>query len=61
MEENLTGPLYLTLLEEAIVPRIIEIVEASEEDFDPWFQQDVAPADFSLVVRNYLNAEFPGR
>nr|XP_018913457.1 PREDICTED: uncharacterized protein LOC109041542 [Bemisia tabaci] len=61
MEENLTGPLYLTLLEEAIVPRIVEIVEASDQDFDPWFQQDGAPAHFSLAVRNYLNAEFPGR
>ena len=61
LDQNLDGPLYLTLLEDAIVPKIVEIIESGNEDFDPWFQQDGAPPHFALAVRNFLNAEFPGR
>lgn len=61
LEENLTGPLYLTLLEDAVLPKIVEIVEESDEDYDPWFQQDGAPPHFAIAVRNYLDAQFPGR
>lgn len=35
IEGNLTGPLYLQLLEDAIVPKIVEIIENSVEDYDP--------------------------
>lgn len=49
------------MLEEAVVPKLVEIIEDSGYDFDPWFQQDGAPPHFSLQVRNYLNQEFPHR
>lgn len=58
---NLDGPQYLTMLEDAVVPKMIEIIENSPEDFNPWFQQDGAPPHFALPVRAYLDAEFPGR
>lgn len=59
IDGNLTGPLYLQMLEEAIVPKIIEAIEDSADDFDPWFQQDGAPPHFSLQVRAFLDEQFP--
>lgn len=56
LEENLTGELYLNLLENAIVPRISEI--AISHDFDPIFQQDGAPPHYARRVRDFLDAEF---
>ena len=58
---NLDGPTYLQLLEEAVIPRIVEIIEDDDEDFDPIFQQDGAPPHYALAVRAYLDVEFPGR
>ncbi|CAH0381470.1 unnamed protein product [Bemisia tabaci] len=51
------------MLEDAVVPKMIEIIENSAEDFNPQdggFQQDGAPPHFALPVRAYLDAEFPG-
>lgn len=61
IDGNLTGEVYLDLIENAVVPRIVEIIEAADEEFDPIFQQDGAPPHYAVAVREYLNAEFPGR
>ena len=60
---NLTGDMYLDLLENAIDPALTNIIENdpaySEQELI--FQQDGAPPHYSLNVRNYLNHVFPGR
>lgn len=61
IEGNLTGRLYLQLLEEAITPAIIAAIENDAIDYDPIFQQDGAPPHFHGPVREYLDEEFPGR
>uniref|UniRef100_A0A8D9AAQ2 Histone-lysine N-methyltransferase SETMAR n=1 Tax=Cacopsylla melanoneura TaxID=428564 RepID=A0A8D9AAQ2_9HEMI len=58
IEENLTGNLYLELLEQTIIPNIIEIVGNNAEEFDPIFQQDGAPPHFARQVRDFLNIQF---
>ena len=69
IEENLTGVLYLNLLEEEIDPLITISVENQidaagnrilQEDL-VHFQQDGAPPHFFLPVRQWLNDRFPGR
>lgn len=59
IEDNLNGPLYLQLLQDAVVPRIVEIIEESGEDLDPIFQQDGAPPHYAVQVRTFLDQEFP--
>ncbi|CAH0391520.1 unnamed protein product [Bemisia tabaci] len=61
IDGNLTGELYLQLLEDAVVPKMVEVLEELDAEFEPWFQQDGAPAHYALVVRNFLNNEFPQR
>lgn len=60
IEGNLDGPTYLRLLQDSVVPRINELVEANEELY-PVFQQDGAPPHFALAVRQYLDRTFPER
>lgn len=64
LDETLTGQLYLDLLEDLIHPLIIDIVENNEDEFgnvDITFQQDGAPPHYSVIVRNFLNTNYPGR
>lgn len=60
---NLTGDMYLDLLENAIDPALTNIIEEDRayNEQELIFQQDGAPPHFSLNVRNYLNDRFPGR
>ena len=68
LEENLTGQLYLNLLENAIYPSIVQslenqvdengAMELSENNLH--FQQDGAPPHYALAVREWLNEQFPG-
>lgn len=66
-EENLTGELYLQMLEDTINPLIIRMVENCVDDdgnreFDEnkiVFQQDGCPAHFDRRVRALLDQNFP--
>lgn len=49
----MTGPKYLTLLEEFAGAHV------TEHGF--YFQQDGAPAHYALIVRNWLNTNLPNR
>lgn len=61
-EQNLTGQLYLEMLEQQIVPRMREIAAESNLPFNQaFFQQDGAPPHYSLIARNFLSLVFPGR
>lgn len=63
IDGNLTGELYLNMLENLIHPLIVEIAEnnPNEFDMDITFQQDGAPPHFSRQVRNYLDATYTRR
>lgn len=60
---NLTGDMYLDLLENAIDPALTHIIEndPAYNEQELIFQQDGAPPHYSQHVRNYLNNTFPGR
>lgn len=69
IEENLTGHLYLELLENVINPLITQSLENQtnedgnvmlEED-NLHFQQDGAPPHYALPVRQWLDETFPGQ
>ncbi|GFX55227.1 uncharacterized protein TNCV_1156841 [Trichonephila clavipes] len=52
----LTGPLYLIFLEQ-VLPKLLDrahVTAATRTSM--WFQQDGAPAHFSISVRNHLDA-----
>ena len=53
--ENLTGDRYLQLLEEDIIPAIIE----RELPVNLYLQQDGAPPHYNVEVRQFLNDQFP--
>ncbi|KAG4067602.1 hypothetical protein HA402_005374 [Bradysia odoriphaga] len=62
IEGNLTGPKYLELLENEIVPAMRQ--SAANQNFrwnEVYFQQDGAPPHYSLVVRQYLHSVFNNR
>lgn len=59
IEGNLTGPKYLKLLQQQIVPEIQRL--AGQRFNEIWFQQDGCPAHNNLLVREYLNQTFPNR
>lgn len=63
LEENLTGPIYLDMLQNRIVPMIIETVRRNPNEFhrNVTFQQDGAPPHYYADVRHYLNATYPGQ
>lgn len=60
---NLTGDMYLDLLENTIDPALTDIIENNPGyvEADLIFQQDGAPPHYSQNVRNYLNNTFPRR
>ncbi|CAH0554965.1 unnamed protein product [Brassicogethes aeneus] len=59
LPKNLNEATYLDLLESAIKPALIEIMENHEEN--PIFQQEGAPPHYALSVRQFLDKTFPGR
>jgi len=69
IEENLTGNLYLNMLEDTIDPLITHELETQidgdgnlllQEDL-LHFQQDGAPPHYFLLVRQWLNERFPDK
>jgi Helix-turn-helix domain (DUF4817) len=62
LEGNLTGEMYLELLEDIIKPMLDDIIENDanylEDQF--LFQQDGAPPHYALPVRQYLDQHFSG-
>lgn len=58
IEGNLTSERYLLLLQENVIPSLNALYPNREEI---WFQQDGAPAHFSVEVRQFLDEEFPNR
>lgn len=69
MEENLTGELYVNLLENVIDLLITQSLEnqADQEgdmeldEQNLYFQQDGAPPHYALPVRAWLNERYPGK
>lgn len=65
IEGSLTGPKYLDLLSNHVVPTLAELFPNNDDPDIPhdslWYQQDGAPAHYDLLVRNYLNQTFPNR
>ncbi len=54
---SVTGASYLEMLSDFLLPRLQE-----RDDFNQlWFQQDGAPAHFSIIVRDFLDQVFPQR
>lgn len=63
LDENLTGVLYLNLLQNVIHPQIEETVANNRVEFENpvIFQQDGAPPHFFRPVRDWLDQTYPGR
>lgn len=61
-EGNLTGEMYLTLLQDNIVPRIREVIAEDNNlaQHEVFFQQDGAPAHYAAPVRQFLSENFRG-
>lgn len=58
-ENNLTSQLYNQILREVVGPFIENIPLGNLNTI--YYQQDGAPAHNALIVRNYLDTEFPNR
>ena len=60
---NLNGDTYLDLLENTIIPALIEIMENDQryQEENAIFQQDGAPPHYALPVRQFLDETFPDR
>lgn len=60
---NLTGEMYLNLLQNAVEPALTEIIEQNEHynENQLIFQQDGAPPHYAHTVRQYLDNTFPDR
>lgn len=69
IEDNLTGQLYLNLLENVIDPLITQSLESQvDEEDNPLldeqnlhFQQDGAPPHYALHVRQWLDQRYPDK
>lgn len=53
---NVTGASYLNLLQDNLIPGLKAVYPEEMETF--YFQQDGAPAHYSVGVRDYLDGEF---
>lgn len=65
IDGSLTGVKYLELLRDHLVPALGELYPNPDDPDVPnnalWYQQDGAPAHYTLAVREYLNDIFPER
>jgi len=61
--DNLTGNIYLELLEDIIDPTLINIIENDEHYLEDQlvFQQDGTPPHYAQYVCEYLDQTFPDR
>lgn len=61
IDGNLNGETYLELLEDTVYPLLIDIVENDDryQENQLMFQQDGAPPHYALLVREFLNRQFP--
>ncbi|GFU96073.1 uncharacterized protein TNCV_2564811 [Trichonephila clavipes] len=56
LPDRLTGPRYLIFLEQ-VLPELLDSAHVTAATrTSMWFQQDGAPAHFSISVRNHLDA-----
>ncbi|GFV27932.1 DUF4817 domain-containing protein [Trichonephila clavipes] len=56
LPDRLTGPRYLIFLEQ-VLPELLDSAHVTDATrTSMWFQQDGAPAHFSISVRNHLDA-----
>eukprot|EP00102_Acyrthosiphon_pisum_P023333 XP_016660543.1 PREDICTED: uncharacterized protein LOC107883949 [Acyrthosiphon pisum] len=65
LEGNITGEKYLAILENTIQPLVFRKIENNDnltelDEEKIVFQQDGAPAHYTITVRDYLNQEHPG-
>lgn len=64
IQGNLTGLLYLDMIENTVEHLILECIEENPDEFGDVpiiFQQDGAPPHYHRDVRNYLDHQYPGR
>lgn len=65
IDGSLTGPKYLELLRDHLIPALAVLYPNNADPDIPnetvWFQQDGAPPHFAQIVRTYLNDVFPNR
>lgn len=64
IEGNLTGPLYLNMLQNEIEPEINRLIQANPEEFQDLeitFQQDGAPPHYFRQVRTHLDNVYRNR
>lgn len=54
-EQTVTGNTYLDMLDQFVVPQLMHLQP------NVIFQQDGAPPHWSLIVREFLDTQFPGR
>lgn len=63
LPDNLTGDIYLHLLQNTVDPTLTYLIENygtfNEEDIH--FQQDGAPPHYAATVRHFLDERFPGQ
>lgn len=59
INNTLNGNRYLQLLENQILPALMQLPNINIQDI--YFQQDGCPAHNTLIVRHYLNQHFPER
>jgi hypothetical protein len=57
METPITGIVYLDMLQQLLIPQLIE----DDQEGFIHFQQDGEPPHCLVEVREYLNTRFPGR
>ena len=57
LRDTMNAERYLVMLQDEICP----VISTWENIEDLNFMQDGAPPHFAIVVREWLNAQFPGR
>jgi hypothetical protein len=58
-DNNVTGETYLHMLQNYLMDFLYDVPLQRRNNM--FFQQDGAPPHYALVVRNYLNEQFPNR
>ncbi|KAL3266413.1 hypothetical protein HHI36_010589 [Cryptolaemus montrouzieri] len=56
---NITCQIYSELLQNAIYPGLVQVLENEEDHETIFFQQDSAPSNFFQPVRQFLGENFP--